>query len=255
MRSAASGTRSRAVEVDAAANRAVQSRQRAHQRRLARAVGAEQRQRLALAHLEIDVVQHRRGAVACRSACPTPSAPAPLRPARATHRPARRCRSAARRDRRRGPGIGRISAGAPVASSWPASSTTMRSHTPMTSAMSCSTSTMPMPASAILAQQHRRDATCRRATGRRRARPAAARRAARRAHARSRPGAGRRAADRRRARPRRRGSRRTRATRRLVARAAAREASRRERRRRGAPRHSASATLSATSSDPNSCDV
>ena len=48
-----------AVEVDAAAHRPVQAGEGVHQRRLAGAVGTEQRHRLAVAHLQVDAVQHR----------------------------------------------------------------------------------------------------------------------------------------------------------------------------------------------------
>ena len=49
---------------DAALQRAVQARQSAHQRRLARAVGAQQRHHLASTHLQVDAAQHRGRTVA-----------------------------------------------------------------------------------------------------------------------------------------------------------------------------------------------
>ncbi len=53
-----------AAEHDLAASGRMQAADRAHQRRLAHAVAAEERDDLARAHLEVDAVQHLAAAVA-----------------------------------------------------------------------------------------------------------------------------------------------------------------------------------------------
>ena len=149
-------------------------RQRAHGGRFAGAVGAEQRDQLARPHLEGDVVEHGRGAIAGGELSGGEHASA-VRPAsgaargRAPHLAAaeiglehlRIAGARLRACRRR---CGR-----------PASSTTTWSEMPITSAMSCSTRMTAMPGVGELAQERRRARPCRRASGRRPARRAAAR--------------------------------------------------------------------------------
>ena len=203
---------------------------RAHQRGLAGAVRAEHRDHLAVVDAQVDLLQHRLGAVARGE-------PADLEQRRAARRArcAGRALAAPRRDRPCAPpDRAALRPACRAAMRTPASSTTTWSEMPITTDMSCSTSTTAMPASAMRRSSAREPRLVVAPTGRRPARRAAAPTAAWRARARSRPGACRRAAGRRRAHRDRRRSRRT---------------------PRGSPSPPAIARFSATLIEPNSCVV